>query len=209
MFTGIIQTQAKVAAISVANKATEQAFKHIVIETQPQFLQQLQIGASIAINGCCLTAVEFSDTQVHFDVIDETLRLTNLGELNIGDAVNLERSLKMGDEIGGHHVSGHIHDTVVVERVEQTSENFSIWLRFQPKWQRYIFAKGFIAVNGASLTVGQVEDNCFSLHLIPETLRLTNIANAKPGDRLNMELDQQSITIVDTVERVLAQRGVA
>jgi len=198
MFTGIVQTQAQI--VEVTDKA---AFRQLVVRTQPEFLQQLQVGASIAINGCCLTVVSFTDEDVQFDVIDETLKLTNLGTLQVGSWVNFERSLKVGDEIGGHHVSGHIHACVTVERIEKTADNWALWLRFEPKWRPYVFAKGFIAVNGASLTIGQVVADTFSLHLIPETLRLTNLEAAVIGDKLNVEFDQQTITIVDTVERVV------
>lgn len=201
MFTGIVQTQATIFSVS-----DQGSFRHLVIKTEPQFLQNLAIGASIAINGCCLTVVEFNDSQVHFDVIDETLRLTNLGLLSEGDTVNLERSLKVGDEIGGHAVSGHIHCQGKVTKIDTSGNNVAMWVELPEQYTPYLFAKGFIAVNGASLTVGQVDANYFSLHLIPETLRLTNLESTQVGDSLNIELDQQTITIVETVERVLAKR---
>ena len=206
MFTGIVQTQATIFSVSDQVVSDHKTFRHLVIKTEPQFLQNLAIGASIAINGCCLTVVEFSDTEVHFDVIDETLRLTNLGLLGEGDKVNLERSLKVGDEIGGHAVSGHIHCQGKVTKSDTSENNVAMWIELPEQYTPYLFAKGFIAVNGASLTVGQVEANCFSLHLIPETLRLTNLESTQVGDSLNIELDQQTITIVETVERVLAKR---
>ncbi len=201
MFTGIVQTQATIFSVS-----DQASFRHIVVETEPKFLKDLAIGASIAINGCCLTVVEFSDTQVHFDVIDETLRLTNLGKLKEGDKVNFERSLKIGDEIGGHGVSGHIHCSGKVTDVELSENNCAMWIQIPEKHSSYLFDKGFISVNGASLTIGQVKGNCFSLHLIPETLRITNLGECEAGSEVNIELDQQTITTVDTVERVLAKR---
>ena len=206
MFTGIVQTQATIFSVSDQVVSDHKTFRHLVIKTEPKFLQNLAIGASIAINGCCLTVVEFSDTEVHFDVIDETLRLTNLGLLGEGNKVNLERSLKVGDEIGGHAVSGHIHCQGKVTKIDTSENNVAMWIELPEQYTPYLFAKGFIAVNGASLTVGQVEANCFSLHLIPETLRLTNLESTQVGDSLNIELDQQTITIVETVERVLAKR---
>ena len=201
MFTGIVQCQAAVVAIE--NK-TE--FRRLTVQVEPRFLDRLEIGASIAINGTCLTAVQFNTNTVQFDVIDETLRLTNLGELEVGSEVNFERSLKVGDEIGGHHVSGHVHATGVVETITETDDNWAMWIRFPTEFQAYVFAKGFISVNGASLTIGQVHDSQFSLHLIPETLRLTNLKAAQPGARVNLEFDQQTITIVDTVNRYLEQQ---
>lgn len=202
MFTGIVQTQAQVAHIKDSDE-----FRHITLQVAPQFLRKLEIGASIAINGCCLTVVHYTEDTVEFDVIDETLRLTNLGDLGKGSRVNLERSLKVGDEIGGHHVSGHIHCQGSLVEVEQSETNWAGWVEVPEQFMPYLFAKGFIAVNGASLTIGEVQDNRFSLHLIPETLRLTNLAQAQPGTQLNIEFDQQTITIVETVERVLQQRG--
>ncbi|CAI8163931.1 riboflavin synthase subunit alpha [Pseudidiomarina mangrovi] len=198
MFTGIVQTQALIAHISERHN-----FRQLTVQVEPEFLTALTIGASIAINGCCLTAVQFSTNQVQFDVIDETLRLTNLGALKVGDHVNFERSLKVGDEIGGHHVSGHVHCTGTIVERSNTVDNWTLWVEFPLAFSRYILSKGFISVNGASLTVGQVVGNRFSLHLIPETLRLTNLAEA---EQVNLECDQQTITIVDTVERVLAAR---
>lgn len=198
MFTGIVQTQATLQQL-----VERPNFRQLTVAVGPEFLAGLNIGASIAINGCCLTVVQFSTDSVQFDVIDETLRLTNLGQLQVGDAVNFERSLKVGDEIGGHHVSGHVHCTgTIVERIH-TPDNWTLWVEFPAAFSRYILSKGFISVNGASLTVGQVVGTRFSLHLIPETLRLTNLAQAAV---VNLECDQQTITIVDTVERVLAAR---
>lgn len=198
MFTGIVQTQAKVMTIEQGEQ-----FRQLTLQVAPQFLQHLEIGASIAINGCCLTVVQFTTDTVRFDVIDETLKLTNLGALEVGSTVNLERSLKVGDEIGGHHVSGHIHTTGTLETLTETADNVAMWIAFPAEFQPYVFAKGFISVNGASLTIGQVHDSQFSLHLIPETLRLTNLADLAPGDKVNLEFDQQTITIVDTVNRHL------
>jgi len=204
MFTGIVQTQAQVLNIKDSDE-----FRHLIVQVSPEFLKKLDIGASVAINGCCLTVVHYTENTVEFDVIDETLRLTNLGELNKGSSVNLERSLKVGDEIGGHHVSGHIHCQGTLVEVQQSDNNWAGWVEVPEQYSDYLFAKGFIAVNGASLTIGEVTGNRFSLHLIPETLRLTNLSHAQPGTQLNIELDQQTITIVETVERVLKQRGTA
>lgn len=198
MFTGIVQTQARVAQLN-----DREQFRQLTVQVAPEYLQHVALGASIAINGCCLTVVAFTADTVSFDIIDETLRLTNLGALTTGDDVNFERSLKVGDEMGGHYVSGHIHCTGTVVKRERSTDNLALWIEFPEQFKAYVLAKGFISVNGASLTVGQVESNRFSLHLIPETLRLTNIETA---DVVNLEFDQQTMTIVETVERVLAQR---
>ncbi|KZN61680.1 riboflavin synthase [Pseudoalteromonas luteoviolacea] len=204
MFTGIVQTQA-----SVVSALLNDGVMRLVLSVGNEYLQQLTIGASIAVNGCCLTVVQFeinqSDVvgQVSFDVIDESLKLTNLGNLKCGDKVNFERSVTFGTELGGHIVSGHIHDMATVDQVVRTAENVKIKLLLSKDWSKYVFYKGFIAVNGASLTVGQVEEDGFWLHLIPETLSITNIGRALNGDKLNIEVDQQTYTIVNTVEHYL------
>ncbi len=199
MFTGIVQTQAIVAELADKNN-----FRQLTLEVAPQYLTQLETGASIAINGCCLTVVSFTETHVSFDIIDETLALTNLGDLTIGSEVNFERSLKVGDEIGGHYVSGHVHTVGTIVEREESPDNLALWVEFPKEYARFVLAKGFISVNGASLTIGKVVENRLSLHLIPETLRLTNLEQASS---VNLEFDQQTMTIVETVERVLAARG--
>lgn len=206
MFTGIVQAQAKVSAIE-----EKEQFRQLELMLPARFLHNLEIGASIAINGCCLTVTGFeeqgADGVVRFDVIDETLRLTNLGQLKRGSLVNFERSLTVGRELGGHIVSGHVHCTAKVTERVNTSNNCRLFLQVPPRWMEYILVKGFVAVDGASLTVGEVTDAGFWLHLIPETLAVTTLGDANIGSVLNIEADQQTMTIVQTVKRVLAQQG--
>jgi riboflavin synthase len=204
MFTGIVQAQVQVKAVTRRHD-----FVRLTLQADPALLQQLQRGASIAVNGTCLTATEFDSTAgwVSFDVIDETLQKTNLGALQSGDRVNFERSLKFGDEIGGHIVSGHISATAEILKITRTHDNCAMQLSFPAELTAFIQPKGFIAVDGASLTVGAIEGQSFWLHLIPETLAVTTLGNKQVGDRLNLECDQQTVTIVQTVERYLAQRG--
>lgn len=204
MFTGIVQ-----AKVQVKDVTHRQGFVRLTLQADSARLAELQRGASIAINGTCLTATEF-DTRagwVSFDVIDETLRKTNLGTLQTGSWVNFERSLKFGDEIGGHIVSGHISATAEILKIELTADNCAMQLSFPPELAAFIQAKGFIAVDGASLTVGAIEGHSFWLHLIPETLAVTTLGEKRVGDLLNLECDQQTVTIVQTVERYLAQRN--
>ena len=204
MFTGIVQTKASVVAITQS-----EGVKRLVLSVSGQYLRQLDIGASIAVNGCCLTVVHYElgmkDVvgQVHFDIIDETLRLTNLGELQQGHQVNLERSVTFGTELGGHIVSGHIHTTAKVQTIEHTGDNCFFYLTLEPKWLNYILHKGFVCVNGASLTIGDVTDQGFYLHLIPETLGVTNLGLLSEGSLVNIEVDQQTYTIVETIERYM------
>lgn len=203
MFTGIVQTKAQVTRIR--DKAQ---FRQLTLQVPPQNLKQLERGASIAINGVCLTATEFDSVAgwVCFDVIAETLSKTNLGQLAEGELVNLERSLSFGSELGGHIVSGHIQTTAVITELNKSADNCAMRLKLAPDYMRFILSKGFIAVEGCSLTVGETYADGFSLYLIPETLAITTLGQKQVGDRLNIELDQQTQTIVQTVERIMAER---
>ena len=141
-----------------------------------------------------------------FDLMGETLRLTNLGALHVGDRVNIERAARFGDEIGGHPMSGHIIGTAEVTRVIETENNRQLWFCLPDGLSKYVFTKGYIGIDGISLTVGEVAEEEFSVNLIPETLARTQIGSRRPGDRVNIEIDPQTQVIVDTVERVLAER---
>lgn len=204
MFTGIIQTKASVISTNLNGGVLR-----LVLSVGSEYLQHLDLGASIAINGCCLTVVSYELNpqdvvgQVTFDVIEETLKLTNLGELKRGMFVNLERSVTFGTELGGHIVSGHIHCTAEIEDIVVSGNNCKLLLDLPKAWLKYIAYKGFVCINGASLTVGEMTDTGFWLHLIPETLSITNLGLAKVGDKLNIEVDQQTYTIVNTVENYM------
>ena len=201
MFTGIVQATCEVAAIH-----KKDGLNTIEIAMPLHLKENLQRGASVANNGVCLTVTEMADDRVFFDVMEETLRLTNLANLSVGSKVNIERSLTYGSEIGGHVLSGHVHTQARVAEVSHTSSHFDIRLEVEPKWMNYILYKGFVGVNGCSLTVGEVSESGFMLHLIPETLEITNLDEASVGTMLNIEIDSQTQAIVDTVERVLAKR---
>lgn len=201
MFTGIVQATCEVVAIYKKDglNTLEVAFK-------PDLHEGLAIGASVANNGVCLTVTQVVDDRVFFDVVEETLRLTNLANLSVGQRVNIERSLTFGSEIGGHILSGHIHIKAKVSHISHTEQHYDLTLSVEPKWMNYILYKGFVGVNGCSLTVGEVTESTFMLHLIPETLKLTNLGQCQVGDELNIEIDSQTQAIIDTVERVLAKR---
>lgn len=203
MFTGIVQTKAVVTEIR-----DEVALRRLTLQVGAEFLRELSRGASIAINGVCLTATEFNPAAgwVSFDVIAETLSKTNLGQLSVGDAVNFERSLTFGSELGGHIVSGHIQTTATISAVVKDGNDCSMQLTLPAEHMRYILTKGFITVEGCSLTVGETRTDGFSLYLIPETLAITTLGQKQIGDRVNIELDQQTQTIVQTVERIMAER---
>ncbi|AZQ10564.1 riboflavin synthase subunit alpha [Shewanella khirikhana] len=202
MFTGIVQATCELVALE------KREGMHTLAVSLPEELREgLMPGASVANNGVCLTATRIADDRVFFDVMEETLRLTNLGNVEVGSQINIERSLTFGKEIGGHLLSGHVHARAKVTEVADVGEQRDLRLRLPKELMKYVLYKGFVAVNGCSLTVGEVFDDGFMLHLIPETLRLTNLKQALPGTELNIEIDSQTQTIVDTVERVLAARA--
>lgn len=202
MFTGIVATTAKV--IDIIKKENFQT--HIVEILEP-YNHELEIGASVAHNGCCLTVTKIDGNKVWFDLIEETLRLTNLGFLSIGQRVNIERAARFGDEIGGHSMSGHIVDIMIVREVIKTPANCKIWFDVPPTWLKYVLHKGYVGVDGISLTIGDVDTKGFNVNLIPETLERTNLSERIVGDKINLEIDPQTQAIVDTIERVLANQN--
>ncbi|MBY4677992.1 riboflavin synthase subunit alpha [Marinobacterium arenosum] len=202
MFTGIIQGKAEVVALEQLND-----FMRLTLLLPEERADNLQLGASIAVNGTCLTVTAFDGNRVNFDLIMETLKVTNLADLQLGGLVNFERAARIGDEIGGHLLSGHVHDQVEIVQIERPENNCILWFEVAPQWLKYILPKGFVALNGASLTIGEVRDNRFNVYLIPETLALTTFGSATVGERINLEIDPQTQATVDTVERYLASRG--
>ena len=199
MFTGIVQGTGTV--LSINNGET---IRTLVIDLPN--VENLAIGASVAINGVCLTATTIQSNHVHFDVIEETLQRTSTGELEVGHLVNIERSLAFGDEIGGHLLSGHITGTGLVHAADVSGEGMNLEILVPEQLRKFILEKGYIGVDGISLTVGAVENGCFSLHIIPETLRLTTLGQREVGDAVNLEIDSTTQTIVETVERYLSQQ---
>lgn len=204
MFTGIVQGTASL--VSIEEKSN---FRTHIIELPAELLPGLETGASVAHNGCCLTVTAIDGNHVSFDLIKETLRITNLGELEVGSIVNIERAAKFNDEIGGHLMSGHIATTAEISKILTSENNRQIWFKVQDQsLMKYILHKGFIGIDGISLTVGEVTATRFCVHLIPETLERTTLGKKKLGQRVNIEIDPQTQAIVDTVERVLASRAV-
>lgn len=201
MFTGIVQGVGKI--IQIIDKDKLRSYK---IELPKHLMQNLQIGASIANDGCCLTLTGFGDNWVIFDIMQETLSITTLGDKKVGDYINIERSAKYGDEVGGHIMSGHIACTAKITQIIKTETNCTMVIEIPSLFQKYILYKGFIGIDGASLTIGKINDNQFSIHLIPETLAITTLKDKKEGDKVNIEIDSQTQAIVDTVERVMAMK---
>jgi riboflavin synthase len=201
MFSGIVQ-----ACVPIASLAPGLAGMRMGLALPPPLREGLVRGASVAVDGVCLTATDMDGDVVYFDAVPGTLARTNLGTRDAGQRVNVERSLVQGAEIGGHPVSGHIAGTAAV--IDLRSGPGAAWLDFLPPedMQKYIFPRGFIALNGCSLTVAEIDDmGICRINLIPETLRLTSFPDYRPGDRINVEPDAQTIAIVDTVERIMAR----
>ena len=199
MFTGIVQGTGSILHIE-----PKEAIHTLTIDLPNT--QDLNTGASVSVDGVCLTAVSIQGLKVCFDVITETLTRTTLGQLTVGQQVNIERSLKFGDEIGGHLLSGHIMATGIVHSKTKRGEGFDFTIRIPEDIRKYVMEKGYIAVDGISLTIGEVREGVFSLHIIPETLRLTTLLSKEVGDAVNLEIDSTTQTIVATVERVLEEK---
>lgn len=203
MFTGIVQGMGRV--VSVEQPAAD--FRTHTVELPEDMAGGLQTGASVAHNGCCLTVTETDGRTARFDLMAETLDKTNLGRLKAGDLVNLERATRFGDEIGGHLMSGHITATTEILRIERTEHNTTMHFALPAALKPYILPKGFVGLDGCSLTVGSVGEDSFCVHLIPETLRRTLFGTRQAGDTVNLEIDPQTQAVVDTVGRILAAKG--
>ena len=199
MFTGIVEGIGRITEIE------GEMVIRLCIELPS--VEDLAIGGSVAIDGVCLTAVEINGKVVSFDVIPETLSLTTLADLKAGAKVNVERALRMGDELGGHLLSGHIMGKGKIIQQQKDENHHDIHIELDEKIMKFIQEKGFIAIDGISLTVGKVSAQSFALHLIPETLRLTTINYKSEGDYVNVEIDSTTRTIVETVERMLEAKS--
>ncbi|WP_049254232.1 riboflavin synthase subunit alpha [Neisseria elongata] len=203
MFTGIVQGMGRV--VSIEQPAAD--FRTHTVELPEDMAGDLQTGASVAHNGCCLTVTETDGRTARFDLMAETLDKTNLGRLKAGDLVNLERAARFGDEIGGHLMSGHITATTEILRIERTEHNTTMHFALPAALKPYILPKGFVGLDGCSLTIGSVGEDSFCVHLIPETLRRTLFGTRQAGDTVNLEIDPQTQAVVETVGRILAAKG--
>ena len=195
MYTGIVSGTAPVIAV-----ADGEGIRTLTIDLDG-FSDGLQIGASVALDGVCMTVVSLEGTEVRFDAIEETLGRTTLERAIQGHMVNVERSLRMGDELGGHILSGHVMMTAkIIGRVER-GEGLDLVIENPLEARPYILEKGFIAIDGMSLTIGATSDEGFALHIIPETLRVTTIEEKEVGDSVNLEIDSRTQAVVETVMR--------
>ena len=179
MFTGIVEEVGVVAKIS-GNAMTVRASK---------VLEDVKLGDSISVNGACLTAVDFSKSEFSVDLSPETMRRTTLGQLSVGGPVNLERALLASDRMGGHIVQGHVDGTGRVMSIKTDGDSIVFRIRVPKRLNRYIVEKGFVAVDGISLTVVKRGASSFTLAVIPYTLENTNLSAVSVGDRVNLEAD--------------------
>lgn len=207
MFTGIVQGMATV--VGIADRA---GLRSIRLRFAPGFDDSLAIGASVAVDGTCLTVTARpAPDEAGFDVMQQSLALTTLGGLVAGSRVNVERAARDGAEIGGHPLSGHIDFMARIAELRRPENNCVLRFAVPAPWMRYVFAKGYIAVDGASLTVAEAwrerdGSGAFEVWLIPETLRMTTFGSKAAGDAVNIEIERQTQVFVDTVRAALDER---
>ena len=203
MFTGIVSGKGHVQKI-----IRYEDYISLIIKAPKNFSKNLIKGASVAVNGVCLTVKKSKTDILEFDVIEETLQKTNLKDISKSSKVNLERSMTAKTEIGGHLVSGHIHGTGEVLKVINRQATKDLQIKIPTSLREYFFYKGYVALDGCSLTIGKVLKTSFYIHLIPETVSVTTFKDIKKGDLINIEVEQSTINTVETVKKIMSQRKV-
>ncbi len=203
MFSGIVHGCAKV--VDVISKPWLVSF---TLDLPKNLSKGLKKGSSISVDGVCLTTTKVSGNKITFDAMKETLNKTTIGSLKVGSRVNIERALKVGDEIGGHDVSGHVDSVARIVKTVKPKNNHIVTFQCDKRWMKYIFSKGFVALDGVSLTVVDVDKNkgTFTVYFIPETLRITTFGFKKVGDNVNLEIDRGTQIIVETMENILKRK---
>ena len=201
MFTGIVSGKGNLKKIVKCED-----YISLIIQAPKGFAKNLSKGASVSVNGVCLTVKKGRTDLLEFDVIEETLKKTNLKNISRSSKLNLERSMTANTEIGGLLVSGHIHGTGEVLKVINRKETKDLLIKIPSQLREYFFYKGYVALNGCSLTIGKVLKSSFYIHLIPETVSITNFKEIKKGDLINIEVEQTTINTVETVKRVMLER---
>ena len=196
MFTGIVEETAKVISFEEQSNAWR-----LVLEAHG-VTRDLQMGDSVAVNGCCLTVVAFTEDRIEFDLLEESKRLTSIGGVGPGGKVNLERALLPSTRMGGHFVSGHVDGTGVIEAIEPRGKDFFFRIKPPSDNLRYVVHKGCITVDGISLTVAEVDESSFAIWLIPHTMEVTNLHTKQVGDLVNLEFD----LIAKYVEKLFAPK---
>ncbi len=205
MFTGIITHLATITSVRDLD-----GLRTITLHFEdPHFADDLTIGASVAVDGVCLTVSKIDDKKnISFDIMLKSLQTTTLAEMKKGSHVNVERSAKAGAEVGGHILSGHVDCRGKIIEIQKPPNNWMLRFQVEPQWMRYIFRKGFLAINGASLTVSDIdaEKNSFDVWLIPETLRQTTFSEKETGDFVNLEIERSTQIVVDAVRTAVEEQ---
>ena len=196
MFTGIVAGTAPIVDIG-----GDDSVRTFSVDLNG-FDSDLEIGASVSLDGVCMTVVDIKNWIVSFDAISETLDRTTLSNRMVGDLLNVERSLRFGDELGGHILSGHIIGTAEILKREEVGDGVDFLISIPDGCNQFILEKGYIAVDGMSLTIGKCDEDCFFLHIIPETLRITSIGNKSKGDLVNIEIDSRTQAMVEAMIRM-------
>ena len=194
MFSGIVEGLGIVKEIDA-----KEEFSKISVDLG-SMIEGVKIGDSISVNGACLTIVGIEGKVVSFDIMHETLKKTELGDLKVGSKVNIERSLKIGERLDGHFVLGHIDGVGIIEKKEQDEDNCVIWIKLPENLEYGLIPKGSIGVDGISLTIAGIEENKFSIALIPHTLKITTLGFKDKGDKVNIEIDYLGKWIKKLVE---------
>ena len=196
MFTGIVSGTAPILRIAEGD-----GIRRITVDLG-DFSDGLETGASVSLDGVCMTVVSMDSGEVTFDAISETLDRTTLSDRSEGDRLNVERSMRLGDELGGHILSGHVMGTAEIIESRTVGEGLDLLISIPEGCSPFILEKGFIAVDGMSLTVGKCDEGSFGLHIIPETLRITTLDKKVVGDRVNIEIDSRTQAVVETMLRM-------
>ena len=203
MFSGIVQ-----ACVPIVDVTAKPGLSRITVRITSELSKGLVRGASVSLSGACLTAISVKKNLVSFEAMQETLDKTTLGTARKGEKLNLERSIRFGDEIGGHVVSGHVDAMVTIAKISKPKNNHIVTFKCHAAIMRYVFQKGFIALDGVSLTVVGVDrkNNTFTVHFIPETLRTTSFGFKKEGDNVNVEVDRLTMAVVEATLHNQASR---
>ncbi|QWK20229.1 MAG: riboflavin synthase [Hydrogenobacter thermophilus] len=181
MFTGLVEDVGKVKNIKISSKGGT-----LEVITS---LKEIKVGDSVAVNGVCLTVTKVENSIISFDLSPETLRRSNLSKASVGDLINLERAIKVGDRLGGHILLGHVDFTSRIESFRSVGDHYELKIYIPDEWILYFVEKGSVGIDGISLTVNTVEGNLISLNIIPHTYQNTNLKGRKEGDHVNIEVD--------------------
>ena len=196
MFTGIVA-----GAVPILKIVEGEGIRKITVDLG-DLVDGLESGASVSLDGVCMTVVSMNSGEVTFDAITETLDRTTLADRSEGDLLNVERSMRLGDELGGHILSGHVMGTAEILEMNTVGEGLDLLISIPDGCSPFILEKGYIAVDGMSLTEGKCDEESFGLHIIPETLRITTLDKKVEGDRVNIEIDSRTQAVVETMLRM-------